>query len=336
MKPDPVLLLDHVALSFGRVVGLADLSLRVPPGCVTVLLGPNGAGKTTAVRVATGALRPRQGLVRVFGLDPTDPAEGQEVRRRCGVVAAKPALYDRLSGIDNLRYAARLYGVHRTAGRGAAADERLREAAAVFGISDALNLRVGGYSTGMKTRLALARATLHDPDLLLLDEPTSGLDPESGQAVLRLVGRMATSGKTVVLCTHLLLEAEGLADQVVILDGGRDIVTGSPEELVSRYWPHPVVVFEAEQPEALDRVAAMEGVRSYERNGGPATVVLDRLERVPDLVAALAAGGARLTRVAPRDPTLEELYFAVRRQRPSGAVTALVSGADDGIAVPER
>lgn len=313
MSPDPVLLLDHVAVSFGRVTGLADLSLRVPAGGITVLLGPNGAGKTTAVRVATGALRPLQGLVRVFGLDPSDPVEGQEVRRRCGVVAAKPALYDRLSGTDNLRYAARLYGLDRGGGRGAARyEDRLREAAALFGISDALAQRVGGYSTGMKTRLALARATLHDPDLLLLDEPTSGLDPESGQAVLRLIDDMASSGKTVVLCTHLLAEAEGLADQVVILEGGRDVVTGPPEELVARYWPHPVVVLEAEQPEELDRVAAMEGVRSYERDGGPATVVLDRLELVPDLVAALAAGGARITRVAPRKPTLEELYFAVR------------------------
>ncbi|MBW3614147.1 MAG: ABC transporter ATP-binding protein [Actinobacteria bacterium] len=311
MTTDPVLLLDHVAVSFARVVGLADLSLRVPPGAVTVLLGPNGAGKTTALRVATGALHPDQGEVRMFGLDPRHPDQGQEVRRRCGVVAAKPALYDRLSGRDNLRYAARLYGVD---GRGGATatESRLREAAELFGIGDALDLRVGGYSTGMKTRLALARATLHDPDLLLLDEPTSGLDPESGQAVLRLIDEMAATGKTVVLCTHLLLEAEGLADQVVILDGGRDLITGRPEELVARYWPHPVVVLEAERPEALDRVAAMEGVRSYERNGGPATVVLDRLERVPDVVAALAAGGARLTRVMPAKPTLEELYFAVR------------------------
>ncbi|MBW3556636.1 MAG: ABC transporter ATP-binding protein [Actinobacteria bacterium] len=316
MSADPVLLLDHVAVSFAGVVGLADLSLHAPAGAVTVLLGPNGAGKTTAVRVATGALHPQQGRVRIFGLDPLDPAQGQEVRRRCGVVAAKPALYDRLSGIDNLRYAARLYGLQ--GGRsGAGTDQRLREAAALFGIGSALDLRVGGYSTGMKTRLALARAVLHDPDLLLLDEPTSGLDPESGQAVLRLIDEMAATGKTVVLCTHLLLEAEGLADQVVILDAGRDLITGPPEELVARYWPHPVVMLEAERPEALDRVAAMEGVRSYERNGGPAIVELDRLERVPDVVAALAAGGARLTGVVPRKPTLEELYFAVRRRGPS-------------------
>ena len=311
MDPDPVLLLEHVAVSFGRVRGLSDLSLRVPAGAVTVLLGPNGAGKTTAVRVATGAVRATHGKVRVFGLDPADPGEGARVRRRCGVVAAKPALYDRLSGIDNLRYSARLYGVH--------GQDRLREVAALFGIGDALELRVGGYSTGMKTRLALARALLHDPDLLLLDEPTSGLDPESGQAVLGLVDELAAGGKTVVLCTHLLLEAEGLADQVVVLDAGRDLVAGAADELLARYWPHPVVVIEAERPDALDRLAAMEGVRCYERHGGLATVVLDRGDRVPDLVAALAARGARITRVEPRQPTLEQLYFTVRR--PTSTVT---------------
>src|SRR5947209_3084560 len=213
--------LDHARRFFGSVVGLADLSLRVPQGTITVLLGPNGSGKTTAVRTITGALPLDAGSARVFGLDPR--TDGAAVRGQCGVVSANPALYDRLSGRDNLVYAAELYGV---------SGDRIDESAARFGIVDALRLRVGGYSTGMRTRLALARAVLHDPELLLLDEPTSGLDPESGRAVLHLIREMASAGKTVVMCTHLLLEAEGLADQVVMLDQGRDLVAGRPEELV--------------------------------------------------------------------------------------------------------
>src|SRR6202008_3804201 len=152
----------------------------------------------------------------------SDPREnGEAIRARCGVVAAKPALYDRLTGRDNLRYAAGLYGV---AGGWPPTDDAPER----FGISGALELRVGGYSTGMKSRLALARAILHDPDLLLLDEPTSGLDPESSHAVLGLIDEMAADGKTVVMCTHLLLEAEGLADQVVMLEQGRDLLAGPP------------------------------------------------------------------------------------------------------------
>ena len=300
---DDVVVLEGVRRSFGERVALDGLSLHVRSGTVTVLLGPNGAGKTTAVRMITGALPTEAGSVRVFGLDPAE--EGESVRLRCGVVSAKPALYDRLSGLDNLRYAAELHGL------GPAAP--IEASAARFGIADALGERVAAYSTGMKTRLALARAVLHDPDLLLLDEPTSGLDPESSHAVLRLIDEMAAGGKTVVMCTHLLLEAEGLADQVVMLDGGRDLVSGPPAELVQRYWPHPTVLVDAEDPGALDAAAHLDGVVAYERNGGGASVTVDSLRRVPDLVASLVAGGARIRRVVPHQPTLEELYFAVRR-----------------------
>ena len=299
----PVIEIDHVRRSFGSVVALDDFSLRVPPASITVLLGPNGAGKTTALRMITGALPPESGAVRVFGIDPSG-ADGEAVRSRCGVVAAKPALYDRLSGRDNLEYAAALFGLGK--------DAPIVESATRFGIQDALHLKVGGYSTGMKTRLALARAVLHDPEILLLDEPTSGLDPESSQAVLRLIDEMASSGKTVVMCTHLLLEAEGLADHVVMMEDGRDVVSGPPDALVRRYWEHPTVVFDAEDRSDLDRLRGLNGVVGYERNGAHATVMVDDLARVPDLVAALTGAGARLTRVVPHQATLEELYIAVR------------------------
>ncbi|MET1049031.1 MAG: ABC transporter ATP-binding protein, partial [Acidimicrobiales bacterium] len=204
----PVVAARALGRRFGEVDALSDLNLSVPEGQITVLLGPNGAGKTTAIRMITGALNPDRGEIWTFGVDPGD--EGEDVRRRCGVVSAKPALYDRLNGWDNLAYAAELYGLRDY-------DERLREAAARFGIEAALQKMVGGYSTGMKTRLALARSIMHDPDLLLYDEPTSGLDPESSHAVLELIRSMTEDGHTVVMCTHLLLEAEGLADQVVVL-----------------------------------------------------------------------------------------------------------------------
>jgi ABC-2 type transport system ATP-binding protein len=299
--------LTHVARAFGPNPALTDLSLAVPAGTITVLLGPNGAGKTTAIRVVTGALRPDAGTVRVFGLDPE--VDGEEVRRRCGVVSAKPALYDRLDGWDNLRYAAELYGL----GRGPAVDERLHAAASRFGIEEALDQQVGGYSTGMKTRLALSRSVAHEPDLLLFDEPTSGLDPESSHAVLGLIREMTGSGATVVMCTHLLLEAEGLADQVVVLERGADLVAGTPAELTRRYWPHAVVRIDAEDRDALDRLAEATGVVGYDRNGnGHAVVRLDDLARVPDLVFLLAREGVRVTRVEPHEPSLEDLYFAVR------------------------
>lgn len=306
-----VVSLDGVGRRFGAVEALAGLSLEVPERSVTVLLGPNGAGKTTAIRVITGALDAHQGEVRVFGLDPA--VHGEEVRRRCGVVSAKPALYDRLSGFDNLMYAAELYGL----GRKERARHRIHAAAERFGIEHALDQQVGGYSTGMKTRLALARSVLHEPDLLLFDEPTSGLDPESSKAVLDMIRDMTVGGTTVVMCTHLLLEAEGLAEQVVVLEGGRDLVAGTPDELTRRFWPNAVVRLAAEDPTSLGTVADLPGVRAFEpaTPERPAAVQLDDLRRVPDIVVALAARGVRLTRVEPHEPSLEDLYFAVRGRR---------------------
>lgn len=299
--------LRDVSRRFGPVTALSEVTIEVPSCAITVLLGPNGAGKTTAVRLITGALAANSGAVEVFGNDPTTAA-GEEIRRRCGVVSAKPSLYDRLNGWDNLRYAAELYGL----GRGRHTDRRIAEAAEQFGISESLDHQVGGYSTGMKTRLALARSMLHNPDLLLLDEPTSGLDPESAAAVLDMIRTMTATGRTVIMCTHLLLEAEGLADRVVVMDNGRAMESGTPEELASEFWPQPILHLTAENGADLDGLVTAEGVVDYEREGRTASLTLDGDNRVPDLVLRCAGLGIRLQAVVPYRPSLEDLYFAIR------------------------
>ncbi len=311
--------LRDVTHRFGDITALDHLSFDVPRHQITVLLGPNGAGKTTAIRAITGALSPREGSITTLGVDPR--VDGDDVRPRCGVVSAKPALYDRLSGYDNLLYSAQLYSVPK-----AEIPDRIQLAAARFGIDVALDHDVGGYSTGMKTRLALARSTLHDPELVLFDEPTSGLDPESAHAVLELIRDMSDAGRTVVMCTHLLAEAEGLADHIVVLEAGAALVCGSPADITRRYWPGDLVRFDAESPDQLDRMATWRGVVAYERRpGSPADVHLDGIGRIPELVADLVRDGVSLTRVEPHAPTLEDLYFAVRR-----------AARGDGLAPVER
>ena len=306
--PAPAVRLEGVDRTFGDINALDQLDLEIAYGQITVLLGPNGAGKTTAIRLITGALPADAGRCETFGVDPLE--HGEDVRRRCGVVAAKPSLYDRLTGLENLRYAARLYEIDGDQ------DARMREAAARFGIDHALELEVGGYSTGMKTRLALARAILHDPELLLLDEPTSGLDPESSHAVLSLIRELTDDGRTVVMCTHLLAEAEGLADQVVMLEDGSSLVAGSQQDLIAMYWPRPAVLLDA-----IDGVpaATMEATGiTATREGDFVRVEVDGADDIADLVTALVGAGVRLTRVDPENPSLEDLYFRIRRDRAAG------------------
>ncbi len=298
---------------FDHVTALDHLDLSIEQGTISVLLGPNGAGKTTAIRMITGALAPHEGTARVFGLDPAGP-DGEEVRRRCGVVSAKPSLYDRLSGWDNLRYSAQLYGI----GKGESADARIREAAGTFAIDTALDNRVGGYSTGMKTRLALARAVLHDPDLLLLDEPTSGLDPEAALAVLELIRGMAGSGRTVLMCTHLLLEAEGLADEIVVMQTGTDLRSGRPDDLMNDFWPTPQVKITSTIPEGL-RVGLQNHpeVLTIEELDDGVIADLRSEDAIPSIVADLSQRKVPISSVVPVRPSLEELYFAIRREHGS-------------------
>ncbi|MEA3502502.1 MAG: ABC transporter ATP-binding protein [Actinomycetota bacterium] len=290
-----------VSKSFGTVRAVEALDFEAPTGAVTVLLGPNGAGKTTTVRLATGALVADRGNIEVLGLHPK--VDGDEVRRRVGIVPPKPAFYDQLTGWENLRFAAQIFG----------ADEHAAlDAAERFAIDHALLHQVGGYSTGMRTRLALARSVIHDPEVLLLDEPTAGLDPESSRNVLKLIRELAGRGRTIVLCTHLLHEAEGIADQIVLMSKGHAQVSGSPEELTSRYLADPVVLFDAEDRSTLDSLIGRDGVLSVSPNGAVHATIAD-LDALPDLIAELVRDGVRLTRVEPIKPTLEELYFEMQR-----------------------
>ncbi|NND03598.1 MAG: ABC transporter ATP-binding protein [Acidimicrobiia bacterium] len=294
--------LSGVSRSFGEIRAVDSLTIDVPRGSVAVLLGPNGAGKTTTVRLITGSLKPNAGTIGVLGMDPA--VDGDEIRRRSGVVPPKPALYDRLTGQDNLEYAAKIWD---------ADPSTIKSAAGRFGIDHALHMKVAGYSTGMRTRLALARAVLHNPEILLLDEPTAGLDPESARAVLDLIRELAGSGRTVIMATHLLHEAEGIADQVILMGAGQARAAGHPTDLAARYMKDPVVIVDAENRDLLKDLERYDGVKGSVWNGA-LHVTLDSIEILPDMVAGLVADGVRLTRVEPMAATLEHLYFEMQRQ----------------------
>ncbi len=231
-----MLVLSGLGKRFGDTWAVADLSLEARGGEILGLLGPNGAGKTTTVHMVVGVLAPDRGHIDIAGLGgPRDPA----TRQRLGVAPQSLALYQELTGEENLHFFGSLYGL-----AGLDLRRRVREALAQVGLSDRAHDRVATYSGGMKRRLNLAAANLHEPRVLLFDEPTAGVDPQSRHAILELARAARDRGQTVIYTTHYLEEAQRLCDRVAIVDGGRLIASGTVDELVAAHGGDPSLVIE--------------------------------------------------------------------------------------------
>jgi ABC-2 type transport system ATP-binding protein len=224
-EPAPVVEVVDVTCCFGPVCALDGLSLRVLPGTVVGLVGPNGAGKTTFIDVICGLVRPSHGTVRVLGEEVA--ANAATLRARIGVLPQETALYDEVTALQNLRFAAALYGVPR-------ADARIAEVLDLVGLRARMRDVVRAFSGGMQRRLAIARALLHDPPLLILDEPTVGVDVEARHQIWAHIRLLKAGGRTVVLTTNYLDEAEALCDRVVILRAGKLVAEDTPAALGAR------------------------------------------------------------------------------------------------------
>jgi len=309
----PAIVAEGISRSFGRVRALEGLSFAVDRGQVVGLLGHNGAGKTTTIRILNGLIAPDAGRARVRGFDPT--VDGAAVRAGTGVLTETPSLDERLTARENLRFFGQLYGV--------ASDmvgQRVDDLLDQFELGARGGDRVAGFSRGMKQRLALARALIHDPELLFLDEPTAALDPVAARGVHELIRRFAADERrTVVLTTHNLVEAQRLCDRVFILRQGRLIAHGTPTELARQLGVRSTLVIEVE-PEQIDGAAQVLGQAGFEVSLQPAGVLsVDGVARadIPRLVERLVAAGLTLYRLDASEPTLEDAYFALHHP-PSG------------------
>lgn len=301
---------------FGETRALDDLELEIRSGEVFGLLGHNGAGKTTAVRLLNGILTPTSGASVVLGLDPT--TDGSTLRKRTGVSTETPALDDRLSGRATLEIFAELFGV--PAPQVASRVDTLLEQ---FDLTSAAAIKVGGYSKGMKQRLALARCLLHDPELLFLDEPTSGLDPVVSRQVNDLIRHLSRDeGKTVVLCTHDLGQAQALCHRVAVLEHGRLVALGRPRELARELGQGQQLLLET-SPETFEHAARYVDTHASatgaDTAGSVLSVSVPNRSDVPTLVAGLVAEGVELYRVELEEPSLEDVYFALHRNREGAA-----------------
>ncbi|WP_245632767.1 ABC transporter ATP-binding protein [Alicyclobacillus kakegawensis] len=235
LNTDCALKVDHLGKSFGPATALADVSFAVPRGCCFGLLGPNGAGKSTTMKIVAGLLEPDVGSVNVLGLDATQ--NGRSVRRHVGYVPQDIALYPMLSVHDNLMFFGEVYGL-----RGARLYERIDAVLAKTGLSERRKDLVENLSGGMKRRINIAAALLHEPQLLILDEPTVGVDPHSRNHIFELVRELVQQGATVIYSTHYMEEAETLCDEVAILDHGRVVTSGPLVQLWNQYGAKAVYV----------------------------------------------------------------------------------------------
>jgi ABC-2 type transport system ATP-binding protein len=294
--------------SFPTGVAVEDLTLEVPRGEVLALLGPNGAGKTTTVRLLNGVLRPDSGTSSVLGFDPA--TQGDELRRHTGVLTENAGLDDRLTAQENVALTARMRGIPRID-----AEARTTKLLAQFGLGERANHPVQGMSTGERKRVALARAMIHDPELLFLDEPTSGLDPAATRAVIELVQTLARErGRTVVLCTHFLAEAGQVADRLAVLHRGRLHASGRPEDLAKEFFPGLAVALDLNRPATDDELLALCALRSvHEACATPtgARVRVDGRDDVPLLVNHLVSEHWSIYGATPQVMTLEDVYFAI-------------------------
>ena len=294
------------------VEAVRGVTFAVESGELFGLLGPNGAGKTTTIKMLITLLIPTSGTARVLGHDVVKDA--REVRRRIGYVfGGDRGLYERLSGLDNLRYFAELYAVPPREMR-----RRIGELLDLVGLAGRENERVEGYSRGMRQRLHIARGLLHDPPVVFLDEPTIGVDPVGARELRATIAQLVEAGKTVLLTTHYMFEADQLCNRIAVISQGEIVAEGTPADLKANVSEGGVVeieVFGIDEP-AVQRLRAIEGVRSVgvePREQAQVLVVqTDGRELTHALLVPL--DGAQVGRVSVREPTLEDAYVALVRE----------------------
>jgi ABC-2 type transport system ATP-binding protein len=290
---------------FGNFTAVDAIDLLVPEGEVLALLGPNGAGKTTTVRMLASILRPTLGSARVAGYDTVHDA--QKVRQLVGLLTEFPGLYLRMRGDEYLEFFGELQGLPRHV-----RSRQIERLLARFELLPARRQLTGQYSKGMRQKLALVRAMLHDPAVLFLDEPTSAMDPQSARLVRDAIMDLRRDRRTVVLCTHNLAEAEELADRIAIIRRGRIVAMGTPEELKSRLMGEPVLDLRLGQSldGLLEELKQMVPVEAY----GPNWVryrASQPEEINPRLLYWLALHQVPVITLSPVARSLEDVYLRI-------------------------
>jgi ABC-2 type transport system ATP-binding protein len=299
----PIVTADKVSKWYGQVIGLNDVSVNVPPG-ITGLLGPNGAGKSTFMKLITGQLRPSKGVVKVLG----EPIWGNpHLYFQIGFCPEQDAFYERMTGLEWVTALVRLNGLSETEANAAAV-----RALTIVELMDAANKKIGAYSKGMRQRVKLAQAIVHDPDLLILDEPLSGMDPLARRKSIRLIRDWARAGKSIIVSSHILHEIESMTANILLINNGRILAEGDVHAIRDLIDEHPHTVFvRADDPRRLAReFLAHDDVRSLKFEAGAVVVETGKPDAFYARLTELAASGAygTIDEVTSPDDNLQAVF----------------------------
>lgn len=294
-----MIIAENLTRRFGERLAVENLSVEIAEGEVFGFLGPNGAGKTTTVRMLAGLLAPTAGRARVAGVDVC--AEPQRVRSLVGILTEHPGLYEKLSAWHNLKFYADLHDLPNS-------EAQIEKYLGLLGLWERRFEPAGTFSKGMKQKLAIARALLHEPRVLFLDEPTSGLDPESAKTVRDFIAQLASEKRTIFLCTHNLYEAEQLCTRIGLIKQ-RLIKVGSPQQLKRELYGRQIII-DLKEPIALSEDLQLPFVRDVQTDGRRLLIQLDDPEaQNPLLIKKLVELGAQIQFVREHDRSLEEVYL---------------------------
>ena len=291
--------------TFDGKIAVEDLNLKVEQGEVFGLLGPNGAGKTTTTRMLACLIKQTSGTAFVNGFEINKEIESQKIRGIVGVLPESPGLYESLSANRNLDFFAQLYGVPK-----GAREKRIEELLKMLDLWDRREEPIATYSKGMKQKIAIARAFVHDPQVVFLDEPTAGLDPQASLTVREFLVALKKEGRTVFINSHHLDEVERLCDRIAVMNRTA-LAIGSPKELARRYWGRTTVI-ELASPDTsyVDIVRGLEFASNVRVDDGRILVDLDDPEtRNPVIVERLARAGAKVEYVTELKRSLEDVYM---------------------------
>lgn len=297
---------------FHDFMAVDGVNLSVEPGQVLALLGQNGAGKTTTVRMLTALLQPSRGWARVAGYDVVK--NGYDVRASVGVLTEQHGLYMRMTAVEYLDFFGQVYSLSPSARK--TRSENLLE---YFGLAEAAKRRVGEYSKGMRQKLALARAMMHDPGVLLLDEPTSAMDPESARLVRDEIARLKSSKRTIVICSHNLNEVEALADKIAIIYRGRILIQGTLDELARKVLGAPEYKILFSEACDVNELKLPQGVELLEKTATSLKVRVEAPQEAnPQILKELSVKSIPVMAFQEQMRTLEQVYLKVMADAKEG------------------